>query len=139
MPPHYTLHCARHGGTGFSLCMICGADTRVCSAETHLGASIAVCAITEGAPGDYVRRIVTFLLLVSPMVAQDHPALRDHGRMPLVFEPNQGQADPAVKFLARTESGTLFLTEREAVLVSRGATPVRMRLTGAGKPHAIRG
>src|SRR5579872_2742756 len=64
---------------------------------------------------------------------------RDYGRLPLVFEPNQGQADREVKFLARTQGGTLFLTEREAVLVSRGSEPVRMRLAHAGKPKAIRG
>ena len=60
--------------------------------------------------------------------------LRDYGRLPLVFEPNQGQADPEVKFLARALGGTLFLTEREAVL-----GPVRVRLVGAGKPQAVRG
>src|SRR5579872_2759149 len=86
-----------------------------------------------------MRRIALFLLFVSPVAAQDRPALRDYGRLPLVFEPNQGQADPAVKFLARTQSGTLFLTEREAVLVSGGATPVRMRLAHAVKPRTMHG
>src|SRR6266851_1978912 len=89
-----------------------------------------------------MRRIeisgVAFLLLAVSAAARDG-ALRDYGRLPLVFEPNQGQADPAVKFLARTDSGTLFLTEREAVLTSRGAAPVRMRLAGARKPQAVRG
>ncbi len=65
--------------------------------------------------------------------------MRNYGRWPLVFEPNQCQADREVKFLARTQGGTLFLTEREAVLVSRGAEPVRVRLAHAGKPHSIQG
>jgi hypothetical protein len=56
-----------------------------------------------------------------------------------VFEPNQGQADAEVKFLARTQCGTLFFTEREAVLVSRGGAPVRMRLANAGKPRSVQG
>ncbi|MEO7650815.1 MAG: SBBP repeat-containing protein [Bryobacteraceae bacterium] len=65
--------------------------------------------------------------------------LRDYGHLPLVFETNQGQADSAVKFLARAGGGTVFLTEREAVMVWRGAQPVRMRLAGARKPDAIAG
>lgn len=65
--------------------------------------------------------------------------MRDYGQLPLVFEANQGQADPAVKVLARTGDGTLFLTEREMVLASRDGSPVRMRLAGSRKPEVIRG
>jgi len=54
--------------------------------------------------------------------------LSDYGRLPLVFEPNEGQADPEIKFLARGRGSTLFLTKREAVLGQ-----VRMRLVGASK------
>ena len=78
-------------------------------------------------------------LFVMSVAAAQQSASRDYGRLPLVFEPNRGQADPAVKFLARTQGGTLFLTEREAVLARRGSAPVRMRLVGAGKPQAIHG
>src|SRR5437667_5854971 len=81
---------------------------------------------------------IACLLFAAPVVAEDS-ALRDYGRLPLVFEPNHGQADPAVKFLARAQGGTVFLTEREAVIVSRGGEAVRMRLTRAGKPQAIQG
>ena len=66
--------------------------------------------------------------------AAEQPSLRDYGRLPLVFEPNQGQTDPSVQFLARTKGHTLFLTDGEAVLGR-----VRMRLTGARKPQAVRG
>jgi hypothetical protein len=38
-------------------------------------------------------------------------------KLPLSFEPNLGQADPRVKFLARGPGYTLFLTEDEAALV----------------------
>src|SRR5579862_3569599 len=86
-----------------------------------------------------MRRIGIFLLLIAPITGQDRPKLRDYGHLPLVFEPNQGQLDSQVKFLARTQGGTLFLTEREAVLTSRGSAPVRMRLAHAGKPTAIHG
>src|SRR5579862_1271099 len=80
---------------------------------------------------------LSVLVLSAP--AQEHPKLRDYGRLPLVFEPNLGQADREVKFLARTQGSTLFLTDREAVLASNGAAPVRMRLANAGKAKAIHG
>ena len=63
--------------------------------------------------------------------------LEAFGRTPLHFEPNQGQTDPAVKFLARAPGYQLLLTPNEAVLAVRGQTAelpvvVRMQLTGAG-------
>src|SRR5579871_6929290 len=59
-----------------------------------------------------------------PMPAhQPAPAAAAHARiahayaqLPLAFEPNLGQTDRRVKFLARTAGGTLFLTNTEAVL-----------------------
>src|SRR6185436_1443215 len=73
------------------------------------------------------------------------------GPAPMAFEPNQGQADPAVKFLARGRGYGLFLAPTETVLVV-AATPsrrhgpestaavdpvvVRMRLVG-GDPAAV--
>src|ERR1700720_3178166 len=47
--------------------------------------------------------------------------------LPLVFEPNRGQADPQVSFLARGGGYTLFLTRREAVVALSGSAPVRIR------------
>jgi uncharacterized repeat protein (TIGR02543 family) len=63
--------------------------------------------------------------------------LEAFGRTPLHFEPNQGQTDPTVKFLARVPGYQLLLTPNEAVLAVRGQTAelpvvVRMQLTGAG-------
>ncbi|HEY2992252.1 MAG TPA: Calx-beta domain-containing protein [Methylomirabilota bacterium] len=76
--------------------------------------------------------------------------------MPLAFEPNRGQADPAVRFLARGRGYAVFFTDAEAVLVltptqpatGRRGTPaeapstpavVRMRLVGASPAPAING
>jgi beta-propeller repeat-containing protein/uncharacterized protein DUF11 len=62
------------------------------------------------------------------------------GHLPLIFEPNQGQTNPAVKFLAHGPRYGLFLTQNEAVLtLHRSATGkdspevsvVRMGLAGA--------
>lgn len=43
-------------------------------------------------------------------------ALENYGKLPLSFEANQGQTDGRVKFLARGQGYTLFLTSQEAVL-----------------------
>ena len=37
----------------------------------------------------------------------------DYGKLPLVFEPNQGQTDERVKFLSRGRGYSLILTESE--------------------------
>src|SRR5262245_17190551 len=42
--------------------------------------------------------------------------LESYGKLPLSFEPNQGQTDPAVKFLTRAGSYQLFLAAGEAIL-----------------------
>ncbi|HZS08469.1 MAG TPA: SBBP repeat-containing protein [Blastocatellia bacterium] len=47
--------------------------------------------------------------------------IENYGRLPLSFEPNQGQADQSVKFLARGHGYTLGLTAGEAVLRLRSA------------------
>jgi hypothetical protein len=71
-----------------------------------------------------------------------------YGQLPLHFEPNQGQSDPQVKFLARGLGYTLFLTSTEAVLSLRGAKAepaaasaavLRMKLVGARPEAEVRG
>ena len=80
------------------------------------------------------------------------------GRVPLAFEENRGQTDPAVRFVARRGGLALFLTQTEAVLALRrtAAEPVgpvrnagprhpeegavvRMRLTGAHPAPEVSG
>jgi hypothetical protein len=66
------------------------------------------------------------------------------GRLPLSFEPNQGQTDPTVQFLSHGRGYKLFLTPTEAVLrfhatsqpahspePARGPAVLRMKLQGA--------
>jgi hypothetical protein len=67
------------------------------------------------------------------------------GRAPLAFEPNRGQADSAVEYLARGAGYSLFLTRDAALLVLRpsrvlnprapAAALLRMQLVGANQ-HA---
>jgi hypothetical protein len=54
---------------------------------------------------------------------------QSYGRIPLHFEPNQGQSDPLVRFLSRGPGYGLFLTPNEAVLTLR-------KPTGAPDPRA---
>jgi len=81
--------------------------------------------------------------------------IRDYGNLPLAFEPNVGQTDAQVRFLARGGGMTAFFTDTETVMVlsrSRQAkkpvgpgraeapaeveqTVVRMKLAGAGQPR----
>ena len=82
-------------------------------------------------------------------------------RAPVVFEPNQGQFDPEVRFASRTAGYNLFITGQETVFVLRaGRAPshsrssheegreqerastievVRMSLKGAREPSEVQG
>jgi hypothetical protein len=51
-----------------------------------------------------------------------------YGKLPLAFERNEGQANPAVKFLSRGPGYALFLTPAEAVLTLESAASSRMRV-----------
>src|SRR5690349_9761600 len=53
--------------------------------------------------------------------------LAQYARLPMRFELNQGQVDPQVKFLARGQGYTLFLTSKEAVLELQRAETVMLR------------
>ena len=44
-------------------------------------------------------------------------------QLPLIFEPNQGQTDPSVKFVSRGAGYSLFLDSTGAVLAMRTAKP----------------
>ncbi|MFZ0953746.1 MAG: SBBP repeat-containing protein [Candidatus Sulfotelmatobacter sp.] len=71
------------------------------------------------------------------------------GQLPLIFEPNQGQADPQVKFLAHGAGYSLFLDANSAVLAMQTAPSsssaaqhsqfVRMKLVGANPAAALAG
>ena len=52
----------------------------------------------------------TLEAFAAPDLAANHPAVSvDLGQLPLGFEPNQGQTDPQVKFLARGAADAWFL------------------------------
>ena len=71
------------------------------------------------------RLLVALFLLSNPLQMQSAetakaPPVRPSGfgtNLPLAFEPNQGQTDPQVRYLARGPGYSLYLTNREAVIV----------------------
>src|SRR5260221_9040456 len=62
------------------------------------------------------------LHLSNPSRPESNPASpiklnESYGRLPLYFEPNQGQTDPHVKFLSKGSDYNLFLSDKETALV----------------------
>jgi hypothetical protein len=58
--------------------------------------------------------------------AQNNPHsidVRKYGSLPLIFEANQGQANPQVKFIGRAPGYSVFLTQNEIYLMPRHAAP----------------
>ncbi len=88
--------------------------------------------------------LAAFLLpwLAHAQTPDARPAVA-YGRLPLIFEANAGQTDPAVKFLSRGSGYSLFLTPDEAVLALVKApgdgTVLRMTLVGARPSPRITG
>lgn len=70
-----------------------------------------------------------------------------YAALPLAFEQNQGQIDPQVKYLARGNGYTLFLTANDAVFslhspssaASSSAAVVRMHLVGGNASAKVEG
>src|SRR5438874_291998 len=54
-----------------------------------------------------------FYNLGSPFASQPTP---DFGKLPLSFEANAGQTDPAARFIVHTSGGTLYFTPSEVVM-----------------------
>ncbi len=59
--------------------------------------------------------------------------MQNVGKLPLAFEPNKGQTDGRVQYVARAKSYTAFLTSNEAVLSMGGKQPavLEMKLQNA--------
>jgi uncharacterized repeat protein (TIGR01451 family) len=90
------------------------------------------------------RNQSTPVAFAAPDVAAIRPGVQvDFGKLPLSFEPNQGQTDPQVKFLARGAGYGVFLTSDQAVLTlrssARSSSVVRMQLAGANPDATVAG
>src|SRR5215211_4920914 len=90
----------------------------------------------------------TWLLVAAALPAPERPdppraaAMSPHppplGTLPLAFEPNQGQTDRAVRYLAHGLGGTLYFTPGEVVLVLPAPDPSARPLEAGGRPRQVR-
>jgi hypothetical protein len=63
-----------------------------------------------------------------------------YGKLPLAFEPNRGQADRAVRFVARGSGYSLLLSDHEAILVLAGRKAVvRLQWIGPRRQTRVEG
>lgn len=81
--------------------------------------------------------IVTLRTTPTPRVADSsvahHGLVGDSGKTPILFEANVGQSDPEVEFVARTATGTMFLTRDQAIVAGPlGAVGLRFEGAKAG-------
>ncbi|MDO8631355.1 MAG: SBBP repeat-containing protein [Phycisphaerales bacterium] len=82
-----------------------------------------------------------------PLAGVKAAQLAAYANLPLFFEKNIGQTDAAVKFFARADGYSLFLTATEAVMVlppakaakTKAGVVVRMKLKGADAKAPVRG
>src|SRR5437867_3160351 len=94
---------------------------------------LLVLAVASCAPAPATRTSTTIPQATKQQV------LVAYGKLPLIFEANQGQTDPQVKFLSRGSGYTLFLTPTEAVLALREGASARNVVDGSPAAKRERG
>jgi uncharacterized repeat protein (TIGR01451 family) len=112
-------------------------------------ATLLLSGVLALGPGVTVRRLAvsdTNRSVLNPFATPDldrNKVQAAWGQLPLRFEPNQGQTDSQVRFLARGAGYGLFLTPDQAVLSlrspDRSASVVRMQLAGANPAARVSG
>ncbi len=96
--------------------------------------SVLVCALGLAGRADAgACNSQRFARLADPPVATGAVVAKDYGRLPLSFEPNQGQTDPRVKFLSHGRGYVLLLTSTEALLSLRAGAERREDLRPSGR------
>jgi len=100
----------------FGRWMAAGAICTLVSASAWLGFAAGGRASSHVPAPSIPAALMNRASSVSLSAAGNRPqVLADYGKLPLSFEPNRGQTDAQVKFLARGSGYTLFLTQSEAV------------------------
>jgi len=96
----------------------------------RLGTAMALAGVMAARAGAEVRSTIP----LDSRTASQPRALAALAGLPLAFEENRGQTDPAVRFVARGTPDTYFLTAGETV-VALGSGPAR----GRALPAALAG
>jgi len=87
------------------------------------------------ATGNFPQATSSFSPLRQPTNPQQQARMA-YGQLPMAFEPNVGQTDARVKFMARGSKYGLFLTNHEAVLsLVHASSPLQMSLADSN-PNA---
>jgi hypothetical protein len=95
------------------------------------------------APRQASNREIAAPFASQPTAAASKQARAHFGQLPMVFEPNRGQSDPQVKFLAHGNNYGLFLTANQAVLAlhksPKEVSVLRMALARANANAQVEG
>jgi hypothetical protein len=108
-------------------------------------ACLALASAWTHAPARAEKRRADATPALTPPKAEpskaDARAKSPYGQLPLRFEPNRGQADPAAQFVVRGAGYDVSLTAAESVIRLRGASePLRMKVAGTEvAPGGLRG
>jgi uncharacterized repeat protein (TIGR01451 family) len=126
----------RESGTGYCLVLLSFSSLLVLGGWA-LYSDVSVSPVSG-------RTQLTPLAFAAPDLGANRGTTRlDFNRLPLSFEPNQGQTAPQVKFLARGAGYGVFLSSDQAVLTLRSHAKhpsiVRMQLAGANPAAAATG
>lgn len=90
--------------------------------------ALAALAVVAGPGGASPSKAPAKLEGPAPLVKADKQSGVQLSRLPLYFEPNVGQADPAVRFISRGGGFTTYLTGSEAVFLNAAlTTPLRLK------------
>jgi hypothetical protein len=73
----------------------------------------------------------------APEPAAERTAVESFDALPMAFEPNVGQTDARVHYVARGRGYGVFLTGDEVALAVGGRSAVRMRFECAGREARI--
>jgi len=103
-----------------------GARRRIVFLLASLTAVLAVAPVLPARPATTPAITLATRTIGGPGAGVGTPSPYAFGRLPLRFEPNRGQTDAAVRFVARGAGYTLFLTPTQVVLA------LAARLSGAG-------
>ena len=122
-----------------------------------LCAAVAIVILLSGggtlintvAPESAVSHVETPEKIAIASASRDKHALAEaYGKLPMTFEPNLGQTDESVRFLARGQGYSLFLSQRSATLSLqqhdgsgkvKTRSAVRMTVEGASEMAAVEG
>ncbi|HXY49579.1 MAG TPA: SBBP repeat-containing protein [Terriglobales bacterium] len=99
------------------------------AAAVLLGAGASLLVLGSGTPstGKWTAAQPPLLGKSVAQVPASGQALETYAGLPMIFEPNRGQSDSRVKFLARGSGYGLFLMANEAVLLFQQSKPKSSR------------